>query len=107
MHEIPDELVVNTTKYKMLQTQFNLLFNDAQTVGNISLCYHKKFGQGWLLSFNEYKMLYHQLTLGHGDESKGIKNPLPGSYVSCVFCLMYSIKPGLPKYWHDNYEKKL
>ena len=45
MHEIPDELVVNTTKYKMLQTQFNLLFNDAQTVGNIFLCYHKNFKQ--------------------------------------------------------------
>ncbi|XP_057295387.1 E3 ubiquitin-protein ligase BRE1A-like [Hydractinia symbiolongicarpus] len=30
--EISDEAVVNSTKYKMLQTQFNLLYNDAQVI---------------------------------------------------------------------------
>lgn len=30
--QIPDEIIVNHTKYKMLQTQFNLCYNDAQEI---------------------------------------------------------------------------
>jgi len=30
--QLPDEVIVNHTKYKMLQTQFNLFYNDALEV---------------------------------------------------------------------------
>ena len=58
--QLPDEVITNHIKYKMLQTQFNLCYNDAQEVG-IDCDWQRKNWKDFMSSCSE--IFIHTLQL--------------------------------------------